>query len=168
MELQSALTWGTTVSILLVVILSGPLVPMVDLTSEQGDDDAQARPANASVTVLEVPLEGYTIESQRYEADPGLYMPPAVVRIDNVTGDPVLVYKLAVPDVGVVAATVYFISETNENARLTLDTLPAAVDRNRISRDTYPGRVTLRVRGEFGARVIYAENVTVTVGDLDG
>lgn len=148
------------VAALLVLAQSLGVVTLQDLG---GSEDA-----SAAITVLSVPTDDYRIAPHPNASDPGLFMPPATVRVDRVTGEPTLVYQLAIPELGHIGFTLYFITPVNEGAELTLDTTPSTVDREKLTEDTYRGRVIIGVRETNGTAVFFAENVTVPVVGVGG
>jgi hypothetical protein len=163
MDLHSVSYWVTVVVILGVVLISGPIVPMAEFTSTSVVRVDTSVEPNASITVLDVPSDGFRIAPERYDSDFALHMPSATVQVDDVSGDPTLIYELAVPDLRTTAATLYFITDVNEGNVLTLDTVPSTIQEQKVNRDTYSGELSIRVRAGNGSRTIHQQNVTVTV-----
>jgi hypothetical protein len=128
-----------------------------------GEDQAAYATGGLDATVLETPetvqLDRYTENgTARYR----LLVPPATVGVANVSGRPVLTYKLRIGGIGHTRGTAHVLSEAQEGEfRTTLDASTLAAER--IENDSYAGDLTLVVRSERGAQRIHEKTVTVRV-----
>jgi hypothetical protein len=127
------------------------------------EDRAAYATGGVDATVLETPdtvrLDRYTENgTPRYR----LLVPPATVGVANVSGRPVLTYKLRIADIGHTRGTAHVLSEAQEGAfRTTLDASTLAAER--IESGPYTADLVLVVRSDRGARRIHTSTVSVRV-----
>lgn len=146
--------------ILLVSLLSGPLVGAIDLRSEvPGDVPGDG---SVDVAVLSVPDEG-RLEPKRYLTGGHVVsLPPATVEVSNLSGNPMLVYKLQIPEMWYVAVTTYVLDgESTGRRTLTLD--EPILNRTSLPRDSYQGELRVIRRIDERDTVLYRGNVTLWV-----
>jgi hypothetical protein len=166
MKYVPSATWLTIGVILGTVLASGPLVQAVDFTAQPADV-TDVGSAEASISILDPPEDTFRIALGRFGSEHYLYAPPISVSIDEVRGDPLLVYEVAVRGLGYNFAELLFLSESDAGRVVNIEMQRSAVDIEDLSQRTYPGVVTVRLRGEVEARVVFQRNVTVNVEDID-
>lgn len=157
----------TVFVILLTVVISGPLFPFVDFTHTTAASQA-AGPDTATVELIELPEDEFRIAPGRFGAGTYLYSSPATVRIDNVSGSPMLVYELTVPELGRTVVTVVFLSDRYDGQRLTLELGRSSIDSALLQKSEYDGVVRLRLRTGSRTRTIHSQNVTIVVEAVNG
>jgi len=157
-------TRGVVVAVTLVIVgvtlLSGPLVPGVTLASEPEPLTLET----GTVTVSDVQLPAnVTLEKGAYgAANYYLDVPPATVRLSSLDGNPTLVYRFAIDELGYTRTTNHFLNDdTGETYELTLasDTFQAG----EINSERYDGTLSVSKRDGEGHAEIASRNVTVTV-----
>jgi len=165
MEPHRIAVYATVAVVVAVAVASGPLVGAVDLTRERtGSGDAGAGvPGEGSVDVAVESLpDTATLDRGAYGA--GAYtlrVPDARVRLANVTGQPMVVYKIELRALGYSRGTVHFVTADNAGQfTLGLDRDSLAPDD--IDRERYEGRLTVLVRAD-GERIVERRTVTVHV-----
>jgi hypothetical protein len=149
-------------AILVASLLSGPLVAGVDLSTTADDDGPAPETGNATVDLVDVPGTA-TLEKGSFGADApyALTVPDATVRLSNVTGGPLLVYKLRIPELGYTRGTTLFLDGSMAGQRsVTLERTTVEKD---LQRDRYRGELLLLFRGDGPERTLYRGNVTVEV-----
>lgn len=153
---------GVVATVLVVSLLSGPLVAGVDLSPTPTDDGAPPQTGNATVEVLSTP-DSVRLEKGSFGSDAPytLVVPDATVRISNVTGGPLLVYKLRIPDLGYSRGTTHFLDASSAGTR-SVGLEQTTVDEN-LSKDQYRGELLLLLRGDGPERTLHRDNVTVEV-----
>jgi hypothetical protein len=149
-----------------VVLLSGPLVPQVDLTTTPTEKPSPYCEAhgNASVTVEDVPREQFSVKQRRFGA--GSYYisaPDTTVSVENVQGCPVIVYRLTINDLNYFGQRLYFVTE-ERNRTVSLSVVKGTFTPSDIGAGPYDGTVTILVRGDQ-KRPVYRTNVTVRVDE---
>lgn len=157
-----AVTVGVVV-ILGVTLASGPLVGAVDLTRESADESVSGT-GNATVTVTSLP-DRVSLDRGEYGSEAYyLEVPDAFVRLERVEGEPMVVYKVRIPDLGFVRGTTYFVDSDNEG-EMALAVERTAIDPASVTRDSYQGQLEVIVRSGTAGRVLRTHNVTVEVSE---
>jgi hypothetical protein len=158
--------WTVVAVIIAGALLSGPMVAGVDLSPE-AEAGAETGPApgtgTATVEVVTAP-EVATLRKGSFGADAPytLRVPDATIRLSNVTGGPLLVYKLRIRGLGYSRGTTHFLDEAAAGQRsvslkkTTLDTTP--------TQEQYQAELLLLLRGDGPERTLYRGTVTVEVG----
>lgn len=146
--------------ILLGSLLSGPMVGAVDLSSE----DARTIAGNGSVhvEVTSVPEDGRLAPARYATTGYVLSLPPATVDVSNLSGNPMVVYKLRIPELGYVAGTTHVLNE-RFTGRQTLTFDEAVLNRSALRYDTYRGELLILKRVHERDTVLYRGNVTLRV-----
>jgi hypothetical protein len=156
------LQFGTVAVILVVLVLSGPLVGVVDLTPESRGA-AELGDGTANVTVVGDPTADLAITPGRFGTNVSyLRVPPAVVDVDRVTGRPRLLYLVRVPDLGFERSVTEPLDERTDG-RVTLSMSDRAFAHARIRNDSYRATVVVRVQSFGGTRTVYRRNATLPV-----
>lgn len=156
-----SLVRATAACLLAVAVVSGPLVPGVDLTRPEDADHLVCEGGSASVDLAEPP-GGFTLEADRFGA--GTYTfsgEDAAAEVETVEGCPRLVYRLQVPALGVDSRKVHFLS-ADDGGTVVLSPPSPSVAPDDVDRDAYEGTVTVELHGDT-RRVLYRENVTIQV-----
>lgn len=153
---------GVVATVLVVSLLSGPLVAGVDLSPTPTDDGPPPQTGNATVGVLSTP-DSVRLEKGSFGADAPytLYVPDATVGISNVTGGPLLVYKLRIPELGYSRGTTLFLDDSSTGTRSVA--LEQTTLDEELPEDQYRGELLLLLRGDGPERTLSRGNVTVEV-----
>ncbi|AQL43095.1 hypothetical protein BV210_10380 [Halorientalis sp. IM1011] len=156
------LQFGTAAVVLAVLLLSGPLVGIVDLTPEsRGAAELGAGTANA--TVVGDPTAELAITSGRFGTNVSyLRIPPASVDVDRVEQRPRLLYVVRVPQLDFERSVTHPLDESVDG-RVTLRMDDRAFPNRVIRTDSYRATVIVRVQSFDGTRTIYRRNATVPV-----
>lgn len=161
MDVARASVWGAIVVVLVVSLASGPLVGAVEFT-HASENDAPPGSGHARATVLSTP-DSVALEKGEYGS--GSYylrVPDAVVRLEGVSGQPLLTYKLYIRELGYSRGTTHFLSPTSEG-RMEVSLSTDAFAPDRIQQEQYRGELILRLRDDRGERTLAEKNVTVVV-----
>ncbi|WP_224333839.1 hypothetical protein [Haloprofundus halobius] len=154
-------------------VASGPLVSGVDFTPDASSaeiDEADAVPlgtGDASVDNVSVAADGVRLERGAYgSASYYLRMPDATARLRSVTGRPMLVYNVRIPELGYERSSTAFLNESftadgPTTLALTLDDDP--VDPERVTESSYEAEVSVLLRTQSERRVLHERTVTVEV-----
>jgi hypothetical protein len=157
--------WSVYAVIALIVgvtLASGPLVGAVDLTHERPEEAFSPGSGSANVTVLSLP-ERATLTKGKYGA--GSYyleVPDATVRIDSLSGQPMVVYTLRIRELGYTRSTTHFLEAGMEGSQ-PLNIERGTLSPDRIAKNVYAGELLVEVRDDAGERIIETRNVTVEV-----
>lgn len=144
-------------------LVSGPLVGAVDFTHERGETFAPGS-GSADVSVVSTPERARLDRGSFGSGAYNLRVPDATVRITAVSGQPILVYKIRIPDLGYTRSTAHFLDSSSEG-RTTVSIEADALDPDGIDRDSYPGELVVLVRADGGDEVLYRGPITVEVTD---
>jgi hypothetical protein len=162
MDPQRLAIAGVVATVIVVSLLSGPLVAGVDLSPTPSDDGHPPQTGNATVEVLSTP-DTVRLEKGSFgsESPYTLVVPDATIRISNVTGGPLLIYKLRIPELGYSRGTTYFLDGSSAGTRsVGLDKTTVNKD---LWKDQYRGELLLLLRGDGPEQILYRDNVTVEV-----
>ncbi|WP_254543748.1 hypothetical protein [Halomarina pelagica] len=160
MNLRATPTRVTVGIVVATLLLSGPH-GVVDLTPERGSGFGSGEGA-ASVRDVALP-DAATLERGRYGADAyALSVPPARATVRDVTGRPILVYAVSVPDLGYSRVTLRSLDATT-TGRVELALARDAFAPDRIDRATYEAELSLTLRSGEEVTVLRRETVTVEV-----
>lgn len=142
--------------VLLVSVVSGPLVSGVDLSPREY---AAVGSGSATVTVESVPSNATLVATgnDTYR----LEVPNATVTVDSLTGNPVLVYRIQIREIGLTRITTHFLNESR-TGREELHLDPVATDLDDRSAEQFRGELRLILRGD-DERLLYEGPVTVEV-----
>ncbi|MFW5918235.1 MAG: hypothetical protein ACOCR0_02005 [Haloferacaceae archaeon] len=146
--------------IVVVSLLSGPLVGLDLTTAPASAVGSGVGQGTLTATVTSMP-DNATLERGGFGADAfALSAPPATIDIESVSGQPLVVYRLEIPELGLTHSTTYFVSSTDRGT-LTLEMDPYSLSPDRITADSYRGTVAVSVR--IGERVNHLDRHNVTV-----
>ncbi|MFB6221390.1 MAG: hypothetical protein ABEH90_08115 [Halolamina sp.] len=161
MDVSRASVWAAVVVVVGVTLASGPLIGAVQFTAAS-EADAPPGSGHARATVLSTP-DSATLEKGEYGS--GSYylrIPDAVVRLADVSGQPLLSYQLYIRELGYSRATTHFLSPSNEG-RMEVSLSSDAFAPEEIKEERYRGELILRLRDDGGERTLVEKNVTVAV-----
>lgn len=163
----STTPWLVTGMIVVVVVLSGPLVPTVDFTSPTGSKPSLDERSSATISVIEPPSDGFRIAPGRFGTGPYLYASPVVIHVERVSGVPIIAYELSVPGLNYVTASLTFPSDEHEGENLTLTLERSTIRPGRVTEPAYPAHLSITVRTGNETRTVFGRNTTVTVEGID-
>lgn len=157
-----AAVYGVTVVVVLVALLSGPL-GVGGLSASETGPPADAGNGTVAVSVESLPSDGVQFverdsDVERYE----LVVTDAHVEIESVTGHPILLYELQIPEKGYGQTGVYFLDADDTGSKTLVmpdDSLPPDL----VEESSYGGYLLVKTRTSSGDQVIVRQNVTVEV-----
>lgn len=147
-------------------LVSGPLVGAVDFTHERAGTFSPGS-GSADLAVLSTPDRARLDRGSFGAGAYYLQVPDAEVRVEAVTGQPILAYKIRIPDLGYTRSTVHFL-DAETQGRLTVSIEKDALAPEEIDRDSYSGEIVVLVRTDGGEDVLYRGPVTVAVTGKNG
>jgi hypothetical protein len=154
--------FGTAAVVLAVLVLSGPLVGVVDLTPESRGA-AELGDGTANASVVGDPATDLVITPGRFGTNVSyLRIPPVAVDVDRVEGRPRLLYLVQVPRLDFERSVTHSL-RGGTDGRVTLRMDDRAFVTESIRNDSYRATVTVRVQSFDGTRTVYRRNATVPV-----
>ncbi|WP_424017477.1 hypothetical protein ACOZ4N_16630 [Halorientalis pallida] len=153
---------GTAAVVLVVLVLSGPLVGVVDLTPESRGA-AELGDGTANASIVGDPTADLAITPGRFGTNVSyLRIPPAVVDVRQVEDRPRVLYLVSVPELGFERSVTEPLDE-RVDGRVTLRMDDRAFPHARIRNESYRATVVVRVQSFEESRTVYRRNVTVPV-----
>ena len=153
---------GTVVLVFLTTVVSGPLVPLVDITADRsfsGDGLGEGRASVGDVT-----LPG-SVAFERGDFGSGSYylrVDPATIELDDVVGRPIVSYEVSIPALGYSRSAVTVLSSADEGTyELSID--EAAFGPEEITNESYAGELVVDARYGEAEYVLARKNVTIEV-----
>jgi hypothetical protein len=146
--------------LLAVVVLSGPLVGAVDLTSESELTGL----GQGNVSVSSVSTDG-SVSLNRGEYGAGAYYlstPPARLTVTAISGQPMLVYSVEIFELNYKRSTTHFLSADDAGER-TLTITRDSLAPDAVENDSYRGRIQVLARTNGTDRLLHSRNVTIEV-----
>jgi len=145
-----------------ISVLSGPLVGVDFTASPAASVGPDLGEGAIDATVQTLPDTG-SLEKGGFGADAyALSIPPATLDVEAVSGQPLVVYTLEVPELGLTHSATYFLSPSNTGSvTMTIDSHSLAPDR--IGADSYRGVLDVSVRIGESVRVLDRHNVSIEV-----
>ncbi|WP_224268038.1 hypothetical protein [Haloprofundus salinisoli] len=174
MRTSGTVVWFSVLLVAALSVASGPLVggvdftPAGDTTSESGSEGSLGA-GNATVTDVSLDAAGVRLERGGYGSQAYyLRVPDATVRLQSVTGRPLLSYNVRIPALGIERSSTVFLNESyTENGAttlaLTLDDDP--VDPERVTESSYEAELSVLLRTDSGSRTLRAVSLTVEVAE---
>ncbi|QSG06068.1 hypothetical protein [Halapricum desulfuricans] len=160
MDQTRAVVSGVITIIVAVTLVSGPLVGAVDLTDQPGCEPSGAG-GTADIAVESLPDEA-TITTGRFGSETYyLSIPDAVVTVSNVSGHPLVSYRVSIPTMGRQVGTTAFLCpsvsarQTLSISRLTLDNPP--------EQSEYEATLRVTLKERDGDTVVREKPITVEV-----
>lgn len=158
MDAERSAVAGVGIVILLTAVAFGPLVAGISLseppTSQVGEEQGDVQ-----IESVTFPMEA-TIESASYgAANYHVTVPAASVRIQSLSGSPILAYELTIASLGVQLSTAHFLDDgTSSPYELTME--PATLDRESLDEE-YTGEAAVVAIDSSGRRTVANQTVTV-------
>jgi len=160
MDRTRALVYGTVALLAVATLASGPLFGAVDLV--RSEEQFAPGDGNATVSVVDAPDSALIVEGRYGEKNYYLRSRSVTVDIEAVERQPMLIYKIRIPEMGYVRSTVHFLDGASAGRqRLALE--QGVVDPDSLDRDSYVGELLLLVRSDGGDRTVHRANVTIDV-----
>jgi len=160
MDVPRAVVLATAGAVVFLALLTGPAGPLT--VPADGSFGADLATGNATVADVEFP-DDPTIASGQYEAGQFvLRVGDVAVRVSDVTGRPLLVYKLDVRGLDYTRSSLTVL-EPGMEGRRTVPLSRATLEESAVERDTYAGELRLVLRGDGPDRTVATRNVTVVV-----
>lgn len=159
MNTERVVVYGVVGLIFATTLASGPLVGAIDLTTTESTSIGEG---NATVGAVSLPTSG-EIASGRYGS--GQYylrVPDATVDVVNVTGTPLLAYKVEIGEMGYSRTTTHFLSASNTGS-YTLSIEQDSIDADKVENETYDGQLSVFLRSSESERQLATRNITVGV-----
>lgn len=159
---------GLTVSlVLLVSLISGPLVGAVDFSRDREtglDPGFVPGEGHASVDVVSVPDRGRLVPARFAANGYWVRVPNATVDVSNLTGYPMVVYKVRIPALTYVAGTTHvFYEEYTGVQTLSMDRL--TVNSTGLPRGHHYDAELLIIKREYERdEILYHGNISLAVG----
>lgn len=164
MDLDGSLSLITIVVILVVVVISGPVLPQVDfttysITSAVSDNDD----SSLMISGIEVADIGPRIIPGPFEGQAILDVPSVSIRVEHVTGSPLLIYEVAVANLGHNIATLVAFREQDAGRTHSVDIKNSTLRTREINASSYPAELRIRIRTGNESTTVFRKNVTVIV-----
>lgn len=148
------------VLVLVVAFAFGPVVPGLALSSSS----QKYEPASGTVDVTVSALpETLTLERSGFGS--GTYQlesSSVETNVSSVSGNPLVVYDLRIPELEYNKET-YRILSPGFEGNLTIRASSDTIQPSRVNAGSYVATVTVLVRSDVGSRVVVTRNVTVEV-----
>jgi hypothetical protein len=160
MDVVRSLPLSIVGSILIMSLVSGPLVgvggpPSASYGGFPGDGDAD-------IEVISVPEEGALTPVPYASSGYVLSLPSATVDVSNLSGRPMVVYKLRISELWYVAGTTHVLDEDfTGRQKLTLD--EPVLNSTTIEREAYHAELRIIKRAHEVDTVLYRGNLTLQV-----
>jgi len=147
-----------------VMVVSGPLVPQVDFTSRDvAPADGQPR---INATIQQPPVGSFTFTRGGYGTDVYyLEAPTAEIRIDSISGSPLVLYEIDLYTLNRSLSTVTFLDARTADGTISLAFDAPAIESDQLQSDSYPATVRILTRADNRTTVLYNTSVTVSVRD---
>lgn len=151
----------TSITIVSLAIVSGPLVTAIDLTPERADSESFGN-GSAEVSIAAAPKTAH-LDAGRYgAARTHLRVPEIVGRVDSVSGRPIIAYTIRIPELGYVRGEIRALSRS-DSGRIGLQFDRTVVDTRGYNGTSYRGALTVVVREHGEERELYRGPITVEV-----
>ncbi|XGI82882.1 hypothetical protein ACEU6E_06245 [Halorutilales archaeon Cl-col2-1] len=152
-------------SVLIILAGIGVSGSPFELISAEADNGVSLG-NQGSVSVKQVSLS-----SKVFKLEPGMYgsetyylhTPSATVEIREITGSPILVYKMEIPELGYTGTSLRFMEEKRDSLKLSLRRNGFSPDE--IQNNSYNGTVSVLVRNGNSTRSLYSDNVSIEVNE---
>lgn len=159
--------WVLVALVCVTAVVSGPLVPQVDLTeaasaSGDGQGDGALGNGSASLVVEPLPAEA-TLSPGRFDSAAYYLQTPRVrVTAESVTGRPILVCQLDIPAMGYSTNRLAFLNESATGPHVfEFETGPFGAEQ--LDAESYRGELSVFLRANGEKEVVASRNVTVVV-----
>lgn len=144
------------------VVMVGPVSPFGAQLPDEEVDSHPIATGSANVSIQHSPAHNLTLSPASHQD--GFFIlrfSKTVVEIENISGRPLLTYKVQLTELGYSRSTIATL-EAGREGRLVLEIEPVTISESRVQRERYRAEVfiVLRASGEY---VLYKKNVTVHV-----
>jgi hypothetical protein len=163
----SQMGWVLVALVCVTAVVSGPLVPQVDLTesaSASGDVHGERALGNGSASLAVEPLPAEaTLSPGRFDAAAYYLRTPQIrVTAESVTGRPILVCQLDIPALGYSTSRLAFLNESATGPHVfEFETGPFGAEQ--LDAASYRGELSVFLRTNGEKEVVASRNVTVVV-----
>lgn len=145
--------------VIVTLVFSGPLVP--GLSFGGSGPPAMIGDGNATVSTVDVDTDAVAITPGRFGTDVSyLRIPDAKLSIDDVEGEPRIVYRLVVPELDVDHAETRLLAGPGD---VTVRLSDVAFVPGGLSAERYDGSLRVRVQSLSTDRTVFNESVTIEV-----
>ena len=163
MDTARMAVWATVILIVSITLISGPLVKGVDFTrNTTATPDFAPGTGSIEITVDSLPANARFDKGEFGAGAYYLRVPAAQVTVSDINQQPMLVYKIRIPEMGFSRGTTHFM-EREMTGQRRLELKEATVAPDKITKDTYHGELLILVRADGGERVMARQNITVNV-----
>lgn len=160
MKINRIALTGLTAIIVATAVISGPLIHGVDFTPQS--EGLSPGSGTAEITVKSVPDTATITRSTSRNGEYVLQIPDSTVVVQNVSGTPLLVYKIQIRELGHTRGTTVFLNSSMTGRQaLTLDS--SYFDESEISKSEYEGTITILLRSDAGEQQLHHGNVSIEV-----
>jgi hypothetical protein len=161
----SQVGWLLVALVCVTAVVSGPLVPQVDLTASVSSDiqtEGTLGNGSASLTVDSLPA-GATLTPGRFDSEAYYLQTPQIeVTAESVTGRPILVCRLDIPALGYSTSRLAFLNESATGPHtFQFETGPFGAEQ--LDAESYRGEFSVFLRANGKEEVVASRNVTVVV-----
>lgn len=130
-------------------VVAGPVIGLANFTTNPwGDASVTNAPSTATVDHINA-------SRMRFDAA------PVTIDVSNIHGNPVLVYKIHIPELQYYNTGLQYLSEGDST--VVLDTPNGTLSSSEVQDTTYVGVVNLELRAGERVERIYSSNITVEV-----
>lgn len=145
-------------TVVVALVLSSPIF---GLSITQSGPPSTVGDGNATVSSVDVDADSVHISPGRFGTDVSyVRLPDASVAVGDVEGSPRIVYRVEIPALDIDHSAENVLSGSGpKTVRLT----DVAVRPDRLSADSYDGRLSVRIQSYEVDRVVYNESLTVEV-----
>ncbi|MEF8776736.1 MAG: hypothetical protein V5A43_09585 [Haloarculaceae archaeon] len=162
MDVGRALVLATGAIVVVCTLLTGPHVGIIGVQADGGLGGDDLATGNATLTEVDFP-ENPTISAAQYDAGQFILRTGDVgIRVSNVTGRPLLVYKLDIRGLDYTRSSLTVL-DPGRAGRRSIQLTRVTLSADAVEGDSYPGELRLILRGDGPDREIATRNVTVTV-----
>lgn len=157
-------TRSVVVCIVVITLISGTQFGASVLIddSQMSTNQNLAGSGNATVRVDTLPTHAIIAQGEYGAGAYYLRVPPAEVTVVSAEKQPLLTYKIRLPEIGYVQSTVRYIGPQYVGP-MTLTIEDSTFGPDRIQHDEYAGELIVLVRANDQVHVLVHENITVTV-----
>ena len=145
--------------ILCVALLTGPALGFFPVPEKEGLDAATLGTGNASISVLDLP------DRASIRKGGGVYtlrVSDATLSVTNVTGQPILVYRIDIEGMGYSRGSLTVL-ESGFSNQVSVQLSRSTLDASDVRETSYPATLRVLLRGDGPDRTIAEKNVTVRV-----
>lgn len=160
MNTERGVVYGVIGLVLATTLVSGPLVGAVDFTPAAEESSLDG--GNATVGDVSLPATAEIRHGRFGSGEYYVHVPDATLRLDNVTGTPLLAYRFSIPVLGYSRSTTHFVTAA-DTGRYDLTLSRDAIEPSRVENRSYGGTVSVFLRSNRTERRLAERNVTVEV-----